>query len=89
MKQFRAYRFPPLAQFTSMAQQRATATGHSGGDAGAQWAASVTEGFEQGQRDTLRRIDDRLALRVPASADVQAARAAQVGEGRHAPQDQE
>ena len=52
MKQFRAYRFPPLAQFTSMAQQRAAANGNaSGGDAGAQWAASVTEGFEQGQRD--------------------------------------
>lgn len=51
MKQFRTYRFPPLAQFT--AQQRAALAngqGH-GGDGAAQWAASVSEGFEQGQRD--------------------------------------
>ncbi|KQQ36113.1 flagellar assembly protein FliH [Duganella sp. Leaf126] len=51
MKQFRTYRFPPLAQFTSMAQQRANAGGHGGTDGAAQWAASVSEGFEQGQRD--------------------------------------
>jgi flagellar assembly protein FliH len=48
MKQFRTYRFPPLAQFTSAAHQRAVT---SGGDGGAKWAASVSEGFEQGQRD--------------------------------------
>ncbi|GJJ04109.1 flagellar assembly protein FliH [Duganella rhizosphaerae] len=52
MKQFRAYRFPPLAQFTNLAHQRAVAHSHSqSGDGGAQWAASVSEGFEQGQRD--------------------------------------
>jgi flagellar assembly protein FliH len=52
MKQFRAYRFPPLAQFTNLAHQRAVAQSHGqGGDGGAQWAASVSEGFEQGQRD--------------------------------------
>ena len=52
MKQFRAYRFPPLAQFTNLAHQRAVAQNHSqNGDGGAQWAASVSEGFEQGQRD--------------------------------------
>ncbi|MGV7206806.1 flagellar assembly protein FliH [Oxalobacteraceae bacterium A2-2] len=50
MKQFRPYRFPPLAQFTAVAQQRAAASGGQG-DGGAQWAASVSEGFEQGQRD--------------------------------------
>ena len=47
MKAFRPYRFPPLAQFTAMAH-RAAANGDA---SGAQWAASVSEGFEQGQRD--------------------------------------
>jgi len=52
MKQFRPYRFPPLAQVTNLAHQRAAAQSHShSGDGGAQWAASVSEGFEQGQRD--------------------------------------
>ncbi len=36
MKQFRAYRFPPLAQFTNLAHQRAVAQSHSqSGDGGA------------------------------------------------------
>ena len=48
MKAFRPYRFPPLAQFTAMSHQRAAANGDDGA---AQWAASVSEGFEQGQRD--------------------------------------
>ena len=47
MKAFRPYRFPPLAQFTAMAHRAAA----NGDDSGAQWAASVSEGFEQGQRD--------------------------------------
>jgi flagellar assembly protein FliH len=54
MKQFRPYRFPPLAQFTTQRAAAAAAQGHAhghGGDGGAQWAASVSEGFEQGQRD--------------------------------------
>ena len=54
MKQFRPYRFPPLAQFTTQRAAAAAAQGHGhghGGDGGAQWAASVSEGFEQGQRD--------------------------------------
>ena len=50
MKQFRPYRFPPLAQLAAASQQRAVTTS-GGGDGGAKWAASVSEGFEQGQRD--------------------------------------
>jgi flagellar assembly protein FliH len=50
MKQFRPYRFPPLAQLAVASQQRAVTT-TGGGDGGAKWAASVSEGVEQGQRD--------------------------------------
>lgn len=45
MKHFRSYRFPPLSQFIA-AGQRA-----SNEDTDGQWQASVSEGFEQGQRD--------------------------------------
>ncbi|UGQ48962.1 flagellar assembly protein FliH [Massilia endophytica] len=48
MKQFRPYRFPPLSQFAP--PPTAGRNGHSAGDA-AQWQASISEGFEQGQRD--------------------------------------
>lgn len=52
MKQFRPYRFPPLSQFTTQVAHRRAVANHGGdGDGGAQWAASVSEGFEQGQRD--------------------------------------
>ena len=46
MKQFRPYRFPPLSQFPAAAP-------HSNGNGvdGKQWQASVSQGFEQGQRD--------------------------------------
>ncbi|MGB9991780.1 flagellar assembly protein FliH [Pseudoduganella rhizocola] len=51
MKQFRPYRFPPLSQFAPPpAAGRNGHGGHSVGDA-AQWQASISEGFEQGQRD--------------------------------------
>ncbi|MDB5937132.1 MAG: flagellar assembly FliH family protein [Massilia sp.] len=43
MKIFRPYRFPPLAQFAG--------DGNAAGDTEGQWQASVSEGFEQGQRD--------------------------------------
>jgi flagellar assembly protein FliH len=43
MKIFRPYRFPPLAQFTS--------DGNGVADTEGQWQASVSDGFEQGQRD--------------------------------------
>jgi flagellar assembly protein FliH len=43
MKIFRPYRFPPLAQFASAGAGAAEAEG--------QWQASVSQGFEQGQRD--------------------------------------
>jgi flagellar assembly protein FliH len=43
MKPFRAYRFPPLAQFNAPG---APAPGADG-----QWQAAVADGFEQGQRD--------------------------------------
>lgn len=50
MKQFRPYRFPPLSQLTPPPNR---ANGHAGGGVsdGAQWQASVSEGYEQGQRD--------------------------------------
>ena len=49
MKQFRPYRFPPLSHHQVPAAQR-------GGNGAAlpdpaQWQASISEGFEQGQRD--------------------------------------
>ncbi|NRR31983.1 flagellar assembly protein H [Oxalobacteraceae bacterium] len=47
MKQFRPYRFPPLSQVASVAQRLHAV----GADNGAQWQASVGEGFEQGQRE--------------------------------------
>jgi len=51
MKQFRPYRFPPLSQFAPPpAAGRNGHGGHSVADA-AQWQASISEGFEQGQRD--------------------------------------
>ena len=40
---FRSYRFPPLSQFI--------AAGQRSDDTDGQWQASVSEGFEQGQRD--------------------------------------
>lgn len=43
MKIFRPYRFPPLAQFAS--------AGSGAADTEGQWQASVSDGFEQGQRD--------------------------------------
>jgi flagellar assembly protein FliH len=43
MKIFRPYRFPPLAQFAP--------AGTGAADTEGQWQASVSEGFEQGQRD--------------------------------------
>jgi len=49
MKQFRPYRFPPLSQYAPPAG-RANGAGNVMADA-AQWQASVSEGFEQGQRD--------------------------------------
>ena len=45
MKQFRPYRFPPLSQFPAAAPRS------NGGVDGKQWQASVSQGFEQGQRD--------------------------------------
>lgn len=48
MKQFRPYRFPPLSQFPA-AGGRALSV--AGGTDGKQWQASVSQGFEQGQRD--------------------------------------
>ncbi len=53
MKQFRPYRFPPLSQVVAVAQRAHPhgVNGANGVDAGAQWQASVGEGFEQGQRD--------------------------------------
>jgi flagellar assembly protein FliH len=44
MKEFRPYRFPPLAHVAG-----GTARSHDGG--GAEWHASVAEGFEQGRND--------------------------------------
>ena len=49
MKQFRPYRFPPLSQFVPPAG-RVNGAGNAAADA-AQWQASLSEGFEQGQRD--------------------------------------
>ena len=49
MKQFRPYRFPPLSQFVPPAG-RVNGSGNAAADA-AQWQASLSEGFEQGQRD--------------------------------------
>jgi flagellar assembly protein FliH len=48
MKQFRPYRFPPLSHHTPQA-----AHGHGAGmlPDPAAWQASISEGFEQGQRD--------------------------------------
>ena len=43
MKPYRAYRFPPLAQFS--------APGAPAADANGQWQAAVADGFDQGQRD--------------------------------------
>ena len=43
MKHFRSYRFPPLSQFI--------AAGPRSEDTDGQWQASVSEGFDQGQRD--------------------------------------
>ncbi|MGO4377366.1 flagellar assembly protein FliH [Pseudoduganella sp. RAF53_2] len=48
MKQFRPYRFPPLSQYALPAGRNGA--GNAMADA-AQWQASVSEGFEQGQRD--------------------------------------
>src|SRR5476649_334925 len=45
MKHFRSYRFPPLSQFIAAGQRAASE------DTDGQWQASVSEGFEQGQRD--------------------------------------
>ena len=45
MKPFRTYRFPPLSQFIAAGQRS------SSEDTDGQWQASVSEGFEQGQRD--------------------------------------
>jgi flagellar assembly protein FliH len=45
MKQFRPYRFPPLSHHTQAVQRAG-----NGVDAD-QWQASISEGFEQGQRD--------------------------------------
>lgn len=50
MKQFRPYRFPPLSQFAPPPSAARNGHSHSVGDA-AQWQASISEGFEQGQRD--------------------------------------
>jgi flagellar assembly protein FliH len=47
MKVFRPYRFPPLAQFAG----ERSADGARLADTEGQWQASVSEGFEQGQRD--------------------------------------
>jgi flagellar assembly protein FliH len=47
MKVFRPYRFPPLAQFAG----EGSADGARLADTEGQWQASVSEGFEQGQRD--------------------------------------
>lgn len=49
MKQFRPYRFPPLSHHTPPAGQRGGAIG-AAVDA-AEWQASISEGYEQGQRD--------------------------------------
>jgi flagellar assembly protein FliH len=49
MKQFRPYRFPPLSQYAPPVN-RVNGAGVAMADA-AQWQASVSEGFEQGQRD--------------------------------------
>ncbi len=43
MKPFRPYRFPPLSQLI--------ASGQHADDGGGNWQASVSQGFEQGQRD--------------------------------------
>jgi flagellar assembly protein FliH len=50
MKQFRPYRFPPLSQFAPPPSAGRNGHGHGVGDA-QQWQASISEGFEQGQRD--------------------------------------
>ena len=50
MKQFRPYRFPPLSQFAPPPSAGRNGHSHSMGDA-QQWQASISEGFEQGQRD--------------------------------------
>jgi len=50
MKQFRTYRFPPLSQFAPPPRHPGS-NGHGGGVDASQWQASVSEGFEQGQRD--------------------------------------
>ena len=47
MKQFRPYRFPPLSQFPAAAPR----SNGNGGLDNKQWQASISEGFEQGQRD--------------------------------------
>lgn len=46
MKQFRPYRFPPLSQVMA-----ASVRPHGTAGDGAAWQASVSQGFEQGQRD--------------------------------------
>lgn len=46
MKQFRPYRFPPLSQVMA-----ASTRPHGSAGDGAAWQASVSQGFEQGQRD--------------------------------------
>lgn len=46
MKQFRPYRFPPLSQVMA-----ASVRPHGDAGDGAAWQASVSQGFEQGQRD--------------------------------------
>jgi len=48
MKQFRPYRFPPLSQFPAAAPRN---NGGGNGVDNKQWQASVSQGFEQGQRD--------------------------------------
>ncbi|TWI67590.1 flagellar assembly protein FliH [Pseudoduganella lurida] len=48
MKQFRPYRFPPLSHHTPQAGRGAAGTGAPDPE---QWQASISEGFEQGQRD--------------------------------------
>jgi flagellar assembly protein FliH len=50
MKQFRPYRFPPLSQLAPPPHHGSGDAGASASD-GAQWQASVSEGYEQGQRD--------------------------------------
>ncbi|HTD03747.1 MAG TPA: flagellar assembly protein FliH, partial [Undibacterium sp.] len=69
MRQFRPYRFPPLAQFKA-ANERAAGTED-------QWQLAVSEGFAQGQRDGYE-----LGLERGRQDGFDAGRAAGLQQGR-------